>query len=201
MGKMPVMKTTLPSDLPDPLPAVDASPALCMAADTARKRCFEPVVDANTCLLILGSLPGEKSLALQEYYGNRQNAFWRLMSEVLGVELVGLAYAARLQTLLDHGVGLWDVVAEAQRPGSLDSAIRHHDDNDLLGLLARHPAIRAIGFNGGTAAKLGLKVLGERAKCYEIFALPSSSPAYTLSYSEKALHWQRLTPAISPAGY
>lgn len=191
---MPVMKTTLPPDLPDALSA--RPPALSSTSDTTRKRCFEPVVDASTRLLILGSLPGEKSLALQEYYGNRQNAFWRLMSTVLGVELVGLAYAARLQTLLEHGVGLWDVVAEAQRPGSLDSAIRHRDDNDLPGLLARHPAIRAIGFNGGTAAKLGLKVLGERAARYQIFTLPSSSPAYTLSYLEKSLQWQRLQQTV-----
>jgi len=200
---MPVMKTTLPPDLRDTLLAVGASPAsaraMCVEPDAARKRCFEPVLDANTRLLILGSLPGEKSLALQEYYGNRQNAFWRLMSAVLGVELVELAYAARLQTLLDHGVGLWDVVAEAQRPGSLDSAIRQRDDNDLPGLLARHPAIRAIGFNGGTAAKLGLKVLGEQAARYQIFTLPSSSPAYTLSYPEKALQWLRLQQAARGA--
>ncbi|MGV7209375.1 DNA-deoxyinosine glycosylase [Oxalobacteraceae bacterium A2-2] len=168
-----------------------------MSMELARKRCFDPVVDERTRLLVLGSLPGEKSLAVQEYYGNPQNAFWRLMSEVIGVPLVPLPYAQRLQTLLAHGVGLWDVVAEAHRPGSLDSAIRHRDDNDLPSLLARFPGIRAVAFNGGTAAKLGLKVLGVTASRYQIFQLPSSSPAYTLAYDEKARLWQVLNAARS----
>lgn len=115
-----------------------------------------------------------------------------LMSAVLGVELVALDYDARLATLLVHGVGLWDVVAEAHRPGSLDSAIRNRDDNDLAGLLARYPAIEALAFNGGTAAKLGLKVLGEQAARYRIFALPSSSPAHTLAYDAKLEAWLTL---------
>ncbi|MDC8758573.1 DNA-deoxyinosine glycosylase [Janthinobacterium fluminis] len=163
-----------------------------------RKRCFAPVVDARTRLLVLGSLPGEKSLALQEYYGNRQNRFWFLMSEVTGVELVPLDYPARLQTLLEHGVGLWDVVAEAHRPGSLDSRIRDRDDNDLLALLARFPNVMAIAFNGGTAARLGLKVLGEHASNYQIVPLPSSSPAYTLSPAEKLLQWRVLARILDP---
>ncbi|WP_317205406.1 DNA-deoxyinosine glycosylase [Janthinobacterium sp.] len=178
------------SSLSDLTDVVEAAP---------RKRCFAPVCDARTRLLLLGSLPGEKSLALQEYYGNRQNRFWFLMSEVIGVELVPLDYAARLKTLLAHGVGLWDVVAEAHRPGSLDSSIRARDDNDLPGLLAGLPNLRTIAFNGGTAAKLGLKVLGERASRYDIVALPSSSPAYTLSYADKALRWRVLQQAIGAA--
>lgn len=161
-----------------------------------RKRCFDPVVDRNTRLLILGSLPGDKSLAAQQYYGNRQNKFWRLMSEVLGVELVALAYDARLRTLLEHGVGLWDVVAEAHRPGSLDSAIRNRDDNDLSTLLARYPAIEALAFNGGTAARLGIKKLGEHASAYRIVHLPSSSPAYTLPFAVKLSQWHMLRDTL-----
>ncbi len=157
-----------------------------------RKRCFDPVVDAQTRLLVLGSLPGEKSLAVQQYYAHPQNKFWHLISEVIGVNLVPLGYAARLQALLEHGVGLWDLVAEAHRPGSLDSNIRERDDNDLRGLLARFPNIATIAFNGGTAARLGAKVLGEQARAYRIIELPSSSPAYTLSYAEKSLRWQAL---------
>jgi hypoxanthine-DNA glycosylase len=161
-----------------------------------RKRCFAPVVDDQTRLLVLGSLPGEQSLAKNEYYANRQNRFWLLMSEVIGKDLVPISYAARLQTLLDHGVGLWDVVAEAHRPGSLDSRIRDLEDNDLLGLLARLPNITAIAFNGGTAARLGLRVLGDQASCYQIVQLPSSSPAYTLPYAEKSLQWRVLARAL-----
>jgi hypoxanthine-DNA glycosylase len=158
----------------------------------ARKRCFDPIVDAQTRLLVLGSLPGEKSLALQEYYGNRQNRFWSLMSEVTSVDLVRLDYAARLEALLDLRVGLWDVVAEAQRSGSLDSRIRSRNDNDLLALLTNLPVLTTIAFNGGTAARLGLKVLGQHADRYRIVQLPSSSPAYTLPYAEKSRQWQVL---------
>jgi hypoxanthine-DNA glycosylase len=157
-----------------------------------RKRCFAPVIDARSRLLILGSLPGEQSLAQQEYYGNRQNRFWHLMSEVTGTELVPLAYAQRLETLLAQGVALWDVVAEAHRRGSLDSQIRDRNDNDLPGLLARFPHLATIAFNGGTAAKLGLKILGAQAADYRIHLLPSSSPAYTLAYAEKASQWRAL---------
>ena len=194
---MHAMETTLASQNANASVVADSDTAVAQSPDT-RQRCFAPVVDERTRLLILGSLPGVQSLAKAQYYGNRQNAFWRLMSEVLEQDLVGLDYAARLQALLRHGVGLWDVVAEAHRAGSLDSAIRQRDDNDLPALLARYPAIQAIGFNGGTAAKLGLKILGEREVNYRIVTLPSSSPAYTLPYAEKFMHWQNLRLALPP---
>ena len=174
-----------------------AIPTAVDPADTERKRCFDPVVDAGTRLLILGSLPGERSLAAQQYYGNRQNRFWTLMSAVLDTELVALDYDSRLASLRAHGVGLWDVVAEAQRPGSLDSNIRQHRANDLLALLASLPALQAIAFNGGTAAKIGLKILGEHAGPYRIFSLPSSSPAYTLAYADKLQRWLALRAVLS----
>lgn len=82
---------------------------------TSRKRCFVPVVNQKTPLLILGSLPGEQSLALNEYYGNRQNKFWELVGAIIDVDLRSLPYEARLETLLAHGTGLWDVIAEAER--------------------------------------------------------------------------------------
>lgn len=163
----------------------------------ARKRCFDPVVDHRTRLLVLGSLPGDKSLAVQEYYGNPQNKFWALMSEVIDFDLVPLAYNARLEALLAHGVGLWDVVAEAHRKGSLDIHIKERNDNDLLGLLARLPNIKAIAFNGGTAGRLGLKVLGDAAAGYHIAELPSSSPAHTLRYADKARQWQALRAVLA----
>lgn len=163
----------------------------------SRKRCFDPVVDERTRLLVLGSLPGDKSLAVQEYYGNRQNKFWLLMSGVIGVELVPLDYRARLEALLANGVGLWDVVAEAHRKGSLDSHIRERSDNDLHSLLSQYPKIRTVAFNGGVAGRLGLGVLGEAALGYHIMHLPSSSPAYTLGYTEKARRWQALRAILA----
>ena len=155
-----------------------------------RKAGFPAVTDANTRVLILGSLPGEASLAAAQYYGNPRNAFWRLMEGVLDTPLVPLAYEDRLAALLSRGVGLWDVIAEAERPGSLDAAIRDPAANDLLALADRLPALRLVAFNGGTAAKLGSRLIGERVPT---LALPSSSPAHAAkSFAEKAEMWGRL---------
>ncbi|MEG2963369.1 MAG: DNA-deoxyinosine glycosylase [Janthinobacterium sp.] len=169
------------------------------ATSEPRKRCFDPVVDANTRVLILGSLPGEKSLAHSQYYAHPQNKFWMLVGAVLGVDLASLPYDSRLATLLAHGVGLWDVVAKAQRAGSLDSNIRARDDNDLVALAASLPRLHTIAFNGGTAAKLGIKVLGEHARRYRIVSLPSSSPAHTLAYAQKLHAWLQLHGQPEPA--
>ncbi len=79
------------------------------------KHCFAPVVDSNTRLLILGSLPGEMSLAQGQYYAHKQNRFWHLMGDVIGEALPHMNYDERLQALLDHRVGLWDVIAKARR--------------------------------------------------------------------------------------
>lgn len=142
---------------------------------------------------MLGSLPGERSLACQQYYGNKQNRFWHLMSDVIGQDLLRIDYQSRLQALLHGGVGLWDVVAEADRVGSLDSRIRGEVGNDLVGLIAGLPKLVTIAFNGGTAARLGTKVLGQHAQRYRIVSLPSSSPAYTLAYAEKLAMWRALS--------
>lgn len=153
------------------------------------KRCFDPVVDDNTRLLILGSLPGEKSLAQSQYYAHPQNAFWRLLGEVVGVELVAQSYPDRLQTLRKHGVGLWDVVAQATRAGSLDSNIRDHAANDLAALVQTLPQLVAVAFNGGTAEKIGTRQLAAVGARYSLIQLPSSSPAHTLAYSQKREQW------------
>lgn len=156
------------------------------------KRSFDPVFDQNTRILILGSLPGDASLAQQQYYAHPQNRFWHLLSDVIQIDLVAQAYSLRLQTLLQNHIGLWDVVAQAKRRGSLDSQIRERDDNDLLALLARLPQLDTVAFNGGTAAKLGLKILGEHQMRYRILQLPSSSPAYTQAYALKLISWLAL---------
>lgn len=157
-----------------------------------RKSSFPPVIDRNVRLLILGSLPGELSLAQSQYYAHPQNQFWRLISEIIGINLQSLQYAERLETLLANHIGLWDVVAEAHRTGSLDSNIRHHVNNDLIGLIATLPQLTTIAFNGGTAARLGLKVLKDQVSQYRMIQLPSSSPAYTLRYTEKLIVWRSL---------
>jgi hypoxanthine-DNA glycosylase len=152
------------------------------------KRAFDPVVDAHTRLLILGSLPGDASLKAGQYYGHPQNGFWRLIGGVIGIDLVALPYPDRLEVLKTAGVGLWDVIASAERPGSLDGAIRKAEAADLNRLIDDLPSMRAVAFNGGTAARLGRLILTSRPGL-DLIDLPSSSPAYTRPLIEKAAAW------------
>ena len=158
-----------------------------------RKRCFDPVVDARTRLLILGSLPGDASLAQQQYYGHKQNKFWELLGAVLNVDLRVLRYDARLAALREHGVGLWDVIAQAERVGSLDAAICNASHNALIDLVETLPNLRAIGFNGGTAARIGRKQLRANTASLSLLDLPSSSPAHTVGFESKLIVWRQLS--------
>jgi hypoxanthine-DNA glycosylase len=162
------------------------------------KRCFAAVVDAHTRVLVLGSLPGDVSLAQGQYYAHRQNRFWHLMGEVLGEDLPGMAYDTRLATLLRHRVGLWDVVAEAHRDGSLDGNIRNHASNDLTALIDSLSDLAAIAFNGGTAARIGARALALRPPRQRVVTLPSSSPAYTAPYADKLRAWAALRAWLHP---
>ncbi len=104
----------------------------------------------------------------------------------------------RLQALREHRVGLWDVVAEARRDGSLDSNIRDHAGNDLVALIDGLPALEAIAFNGGTAARLGKRILGVHAQRFRLLNLPSSSPAYaSMNFAAKLVAWRALSDFVS----
>lgn len=163
-----------------------------------RHRAFESWANESTRVLVLGSLPGATSLAARQYYAHPRNAFWRLTGGVIGIQLAALPYPDRLAALADAGVGLWDVVASAQRPGSLDSAIRNAEAADLNRLVEGLPALRVIAFNGGTAARLGRRNLTSRPHI-ELIDLPSSSPAYTRPLAEKAAAWAVLTKFVGHA--
>lgn len=164
-----------------------------------RKASFPPIVGADTRILLLGSLPGEASLRAERYYAHPQNQFWRLTGAVIGRDdLHALDYDARIDALRRAGIGLWDVVADALRSGSLDAAIRDHRANDLLALLAGLPALRAIGFNGATAARIGRRMI-TAGSGLALIDLPSSSPAYTLALAEKRPHWRQLCQFLDQA--
>jgi len=154
------------------------------------------VTDAATTLLILGSLPGERSLAEGRYYAHPQNGFWRLIGGVIGADLPALPYDQRLERLKSAGVGLWDVIASAERPGSLDAAIRDAVPTDLNQLIDGLPSLRAVAFNGGTAARLGRRLLSARAGI-ALIDLPSSSPAHARPLAEKAAAWATLSQALT----
>jgi TDG/mug DNA glycosylase family protein len=156
---------------------------------------FPPVADKRARVLVLGSLPGTKSLEMQQYYAQPYNAFWRIMGALFGAG-PELAYAARLAKLRAHGVAVWDVLKAGEREGSLDSAIVSATIlvNDFNGFFARHAEIRAVCFNGNTAANLyRRKVLPTLEHAWaglETRVLPSTSPAYaSLRFEQKLERW------------
>lgn len=156
---------------------------------------FPPIADARARVLVLGSLPGRKSLEMQQYYAQPYNAFWRIMGALFGAE-PGLPYAARQDKLRDHGIAVWDVLAAGERAGSLDSSIVAATIvvNDFDGFFARHPEIRAIFFNGNTAAQLFRRkvapALLPKWASIAMHVLPSTSPAYaSLRFEQKLERW------------
>lgn len=141
--------------------------------------------------MILGSLPGEASLAARRYYAHPRNLFWHLVGTATGQNLSGLDYEARLEALQSAGIALWDTVASATRVGSLDAAIREAQHAPLAELVAALPELRAVAFNGRTSRAIGRPQL-----CHtklELIDLPSSSPAYaSMPLAEKERLWARL---------
>lgn len=157
----------------------------------SRKSSLPPIAATNTRVLVLGSLPGERSLAAGRYYAHPRNRFWHLAGGVVGVELEPLGYEARLSALLGAGIGLWDAVASAHRPGSLDAAIREAKPNELAALAASLPQLRAVAFNGKVSARIGMPQLAHLDLA--LIPLPSSSPANAgVPLAEKQKLWNRL---------
>jgi hypoxanthine-DNA glycosylase len=160
-----------------------------------RHASFAPHVAPDTRLLILGSLPGARSLAERQYYAHPTNQFWRLVGMVIGEPLADLDYDERLLQLRAAKIGLWDVIRTAERRSSSDSEIREVEAHNLASLIATLPALRMIAFNGGTAAAIGrrqLPPLGNIA----VIDLPSSSAANTSSFSAKHEQWRQLSQAL-----
>ena len=151
-----------------------------------------PIARSDVRLFILGSLPGDASLAARQYYAHPTNQFWRLVGRALGKDLHALDYGERLARLAEHRIGLWDVIASASRSGSLDQAIRLAEHNRIAHLLADFPDLRAIAFNGTTAAAAGRRLIGAPPGRLTLLDLPSSSAANTRSFEEKAALWSQL---------
>jgi len=150
---------------------------------------FAPIVAPQVHTLVLGSFPSTASLDAGQYYGHPRNQFWRLMGAVLDEPLVELVYAQRLQRLLARRIGLWDVIAECVREGSLDSAIRDAVQSPVEPVLAGLPALRRVFFNGATA---GRSSRWFAARGYQTIILPSSSPALTIGFAAKLERWRAI---------
>jgi hypoxanthine-DNA glycosylase len=153
------------------------------------------VANRRARVLVLGSLPGARSLQLQQYYGLPRNAFWQIAAALTGVAAEA-DYAARLAGLRRSGIALWDVIATARRRGSLDAAIEHNGlvVNDFASFFATHPRIERICCNGATAAalyrRLVLPTLSAPVAALPLLTLPSTSPAHAaLDLATKRSRW------------
>ncbi len=146
---------------------------------------FPPLVSVQTRLLVLGSFPGVASLEAQQYYGHPRNHFWRILLAIWpgdGAVTFASSYQQRCSWLLDRKLGLWDVFAECEREGSLDSNIRNAVLNDFSALKTACPHLQAVAFNGGMSFRHAPRVraaLAENAAGAEVmfYSLPSTSPA------------------------
>lgn len=160
----------------------------------ARVASFPPLVGAAPRILLLGTMPGIASLAARAYYAHPRNVFWRLMGDIYEFDADG-PYRARTAALTGAGVAVWDVLATCVRSGSLDAAIEPATAraNDFAGLLARHPSIARIVFNGAQAqAFFAAQVADSIAWAHpELRRVPSSSPANArLTYPAKLAQWR-----------
>ena len=148
---------------------------------------FEPVFSPEARALIVGSMPSVKSLADSQYYAHPRNAFWPMMFEVFGMEPTS-DYEAKKELIRQNGLALWDVAGVCEREGSLDSNMRDIRFNDFASLYENCPDIRTVLCNGGTAHSLFMKsgFAGSR----RVIRMPSTSPAYTMTYAKKLAAWK-----------
>jgi hypoxanthine-DNA glycosylase len=155
---------------------------------------FDPVMDEHTKLLILGTMPSEQSLKLRQYYGNPRNHFWNILFELFR-QPASERYEDRLRFLLGRGIGLWDVLANCERTGSLDSRISQEAPNDFTFHIQAHPSIKTIVFNGGKAEQLFRKHVGFRFPGIRYLSMPSTSPTpgkNVKTYEEKVAVWHNI---------
>jgi hypoxanthine-DNA glycosylase len=157
---------------------------------------FPPIISPNARVLILGSMPGIRSLELNQYYGHPRNLFWTFMGGICGAA-PDLEYAHRVEILQQSGIALWDVLQHCERSGSLDAAIVTSSEipNDIPGLLNQITGIQAIAFNGRKAEQAFRKhvlpnLTTDQLETFVFLSLPSTSPANaSIPKPEKQKHW------------
>lgn len=155
------------------------------------KTSFDPISNADTEILILGTLPGDKSLELGEYYGHVRNRFWKIIATLTGNDLP-LNYDDKKELLLKAKIGVWDVVHKADRKGSLDVDIQQEEANDLDAFITNHKNLKVIAFNGKKSEKLFDKYF-KRKSNIEYISLPSTSPANAgINFENICKEWRQI---------
>jgi len=158
---------------------------------THTKTSFDPISNADTTVLILGTMPGDKSLELGEYYGHSRNRFWKIISAITNNELP-LNYSDKKALLLKTRIGIWDIAHKVNRKGSLDSAIEDEEPNDLENFMARHKNLKTIGFNGTKSQSIFDKYFDKKSGIKYI-SLPSTSPANTsINFDNICKQWRQI---------
>lgn len=155
---------------------------------------FPPVVSAGAKVLILGSMPGQESLACGQYYANARNTFWFIMGEICGAR-TELPYAERKDRLMRAGIALWDTLMHCEREGSLDKKIKNEVPNDFATFFTQYPTIKAIYFNGQKAEKSFKQHVNLSPTLHSQLTftlLPSTSPAHTLAKEVKVQQWRAI---------
>jgi hypoxanthine-DNA glycosylase len=158
---------------------------------------FGAECDTTARVLILGSMPGQRSLDENRYYAHPRNAFWDIMGELFAAGRQH-SYPNRLALLKEQHIALWDVLQHCERQGSLDSAIRSEAAviNDFGSFFKRHSNIHSVFFNGKKAYELYKKQYADDA--HTLTTLPSTSPANAaMSFSEKLEHWSVVRDALN----
>jgi hypoxanthine-DNA glycosylase len=152
-----------------------------------KKQGFPAVVDENTEILILGSLPGDVSIRKHQYYGHPGNDFWRLLGNIIGEDLQNMSYQNRLETLKRNKIGLWDVFKAGKRKGSEDTKIKDEEINQFSVLKDMAPNLKLVLFNGKKSGEYEpiIKAMG-----YETKVLPSSSGANRRSLNSRKSEWE-----------
>lgn len=154
-----------------------------------------PIAYTNSKILILGTMPGEQSLAKQEYYAHPRNLLWKIIATIAG-KTMPLNYTEKKELLKTTGIALWDVCDACVREGSLDHKIIEEIPNDLENFLKQHTEIKTIVFNGGKATALFDKYFTRNAK-YKYLNMPSTSPANVgMSWSQKINEWKLINLKI-----
>jgi len=153
-------------------------------------KAFEPIVNNECKILILGSMPGVESLRQNKYYAFNRNHFWKIIFNIFDEEIYE-NYNDRVNFLLKNNIALWDILKNCEREGSLDSNIKNEIPNDFDSFFIKYRNIKFIFFNGSASEKLFKKYVGfKNNNIIKYIKLPSSSPAYTKSIEFKLDKWK-----------
>ncbi len=155
---------------------------------------FEPVYDARSRILILGSFPSVKSREEAFYYAHPRNRFWKLLAALFN-ETPPESVREKTDLLLAHGIALWDVIHSCEIQGSSDASVRNARANDIPALIAR-TRIRRIYTNGSKAHELYKRLVYPISAVSDV-PLPSTSPANAACSFEALLQaWQCIAEAL-----